>query len=118
MDRDGKQNRLPAIQELVVSHLLRHSDTHRSMGPHGIHPRVVRELAEKLVTLLAITYDQPLLTKEVPGNWKVANVMPIYRRVRRRLQGTMALILVLGMITEQMILSVITWHVQTQALRI
>lgn len=54
VDRGGKPDRPLAIQEDVVGHLLCHLDTHRSMEPHGIHPRVMRELAENLVKLLAI----------------------------------------------------------------
>lgn len=91
VDRNGKQNRPPAIQEDVVSHLLCLLDTHRSMGPHGVHPRVMRELAEKPVKLLAIIYDQPSLTREVPGNWKLANVMPIYKKDQKENPGICSL---------------------------
>ena len=42
-DRDW-ENDPPAIQE-TVSDLLHHIDIHKSMGPDGIHPRVLKELA-------------------------------------------------------------------------
>jgi len=45
-DRDGEQNESPLIQGEMISDLLHHLDTHRSMGPDEIHPRVLRELAE------------------------------------------------------------------------
>ena len=38
-DRDGEQNEAPIIQGEMVSDLLHHVDTHRSMGLDGIHPR-------------------------------------------------------------------------------
>ncbi|KAM9590852.1 uncharacterized protein ACIBXB_005900 [Morphnus guianensis] len=47
-DRDGEQNIPPIIQEETVNDLLRHLDTHKSMGPDGIHPREMKELAEGL----------------------------------------------------------------------
>ena len=43
-DRDGGQNKAPIIHEEAVNNLLCHLDTHKSMGPVGIHPRVLREL--------------------------------------------------------------------------
>ena len=43
-DRDW-ENDPPAIQEEIVSDLLHPIDTHKSMGPDGIHPRVLKELA-------------------------------------------------------------------------
>ena len=52
--RDGEQNKPPIIQEEAVYDLLPHLDTHKSMGLDGIHPRVLRELAEELTKPLSI----------------------------------------------------------------
>ncbi|KAK4831125.1 hypothetical protein QYF61_015428 [Mycteria americana] len=58
----------PIIQGEMLSDLLHCLDTHKSMGPDGIHPRVLKELAE-----------QSWLTEEVPVDWKLPNVIPIYK---------------------------------------
>ncbi|KAK4808572.1 hypothetical protein QYF61_009875 [Mycteria americana] len=63
-DRDGEQNKSPIIQEEAVNDLLCHLDTHKSMGPDGIHPRVLRELVEELAKPLSIIYQQSWLTGE------------------------------------------------------
>jgi len=47
-DRDGEQNEAPIIQGEIFSELLHHLDTHKSMGPDGIHPQVLRELVESV----------------------------------------------------------------------
>jgi len=42
------------------------SDTHKSMGPDGIHPRGLRELVDVLTKPLSIIYQQSCLAGEVP----------------------------------------------------
>ncbi|KAK4830361.1 hypothetical protein QYF61_010138 [Mycteria americana] len=76
-DRDGDQNGAPIIQGKMVSDLLHHLDTHKSMGPDEIHPRVLKELADVLTKPLSIIYQQSWLTGEVPVDWRLANVTPI-----------------------------------------
>ncbi|KFQ20254.1 hypothetical protein N332_03300, partial [Mesitornis unicolor] len=79
-DRDGKQSEAPIIHEEVVCDLLHHLDIHKSMGPDGIHPRVLRELADVYAKTLSIIYQQSWLTGEVPVGWRLANVTPIYKK--------------------------------------
>jgi len=57
-DRDGEKNKPPIMQEEEVNNLLCHLDTHKSMGPDGIHPRVLRELPQELAKPLSIIYEQ------------------------------------------------------------
>ncbi|KAK4817083.1 LOW QUALITY PROTEIN: hypothetical protein QYF61_027914 [Mycteria americana] len=45
-----------------------------------IHPRVLRELAEVLTKPLSILYQQSWLRGEVPVDWRLAHVTPIYRK--------------------------------------
>ncbi|KAK4829717.1 hypothetical protein QYF61_006092 [Mycteria americana] len=46
----------------MVSDLLHHLDMHRSMGPDGIHPRLIGA---------------------VPVDWRLANVIPISKKVQK-----------------------------------
>ncbi|KAK4809524.1 hypothetical protein QYF61_015081 [Mycteria americana] len=93
----------------MVRDLLHHLGTHRSMGPDGIHPRVLRELAEVLTKPLPILYQQSWLTGEVPGDRRSAN-----EGLKEDLgsYGPVSLTSVPGKVMEQIILSAITWHVQ------
>ncbi|KAK4810717.1 hypothetical protein QYF61_007691 [Mycteria americana] len=114
-DRDGEQNKPPIIQEEAVNDLLRHLDTHKSMGLDGIHPRVLRELAEELAKPLSIIYQQSWLTGEVPDDWRLANATPIYKKGRKEDPGNyrpVSLTSVPGKIMERFILSVLNRHVQ------
>ncbi|KFQ37525.1 hypothetical protein N332_14696, partial [Mesitornis unicolor] len=105
----------PIMHEEMVSSLLHHLDIHKSMGPDGIHPSVLRELAEVLAKPLSIVYQQSWLTGEVPVDWRLANVTPIYKKGRKEDLGNyrpVSLTLVPGKVMEQIILSAITRHMQ------
>ncbi|KAF1442156.1 hypothetical protein FQV24_0000798, partial [Spheniscus mendiculus] len=119
-DRDRKQDEPPIIQEEAVNNLLRHLDAHKSMGPDGIHPRVLRELAEELAKPLSIIYQQSWLTGEVPDDWRLTNVTPIYKKGRKEDLGNyrpdpgnyrpVSLTSVPGKIMERFILRALTRH--------
>ncbi|KFP59140.1 hypothetical protein N322_11276, partial [Cariama cristata] len=114
-DRGGEQNNPPVIQEEAVSDLLLHLDTNKSMGPDGIHSRTLKELAGVLAKPLCLIYQQSLLTGEVPDDWRLANVMPIYKKGRKEDPGNyrpVSLTSVPGKVMEQIILSEITRHVK------
>jgi len=68
------------IQVETVSKQLLHLDCHKSMEPDGIHPRLLRELAEMIAKLLSIIYQSSLSTREVPEVWRLASVAPIYKK--------------------------------------
>ncbi|KFV57421.1 hypothetical protein N341_12721, partial [Tyto alba] len=109
----GTQGAESIIQGEMVSELLHHLDTHKSMGPDGIHLRSLRQLAEMLKSL-SIIYQQSWLTREVPVDWKLSNVMPIYKKGQKEDLGNyspVSLISVPGKVMEQIILSAITQHV-------
>ncbi|RMC21521.1 hypothetical protein DUI87_02387 [Hirundo rustica rustica] len=115
VDGASEQNSPPIIQEEAVRELLRCLDTHKSMGPDGIHPRVMRELADELAKPLCIIYHQSWLTGEVPDDWKLANVTPIHKKGGREDPGSyrpVSQTSVPGKIMEQFILSLITQNLQ------
>ncbi|KFQ01578.1 hypothetical protein N329_12904, partial [Haliaeetus albicilla] len=105
----------PVIQGEMVSGLLHYLDAHKSMGPYGIHTRVLREMVEVLTKPLSIIYQQSWLTGEVPVGWKLENVTPIYKKGRKEDPGNYrpdSLTSLPGKVMEQIILSAITQHVQ------
>jgi len=85
------------------------------MGPDGMHPSVLRELAEELAKPSSIIYQQSWLTGEVPDDWRTANVTPIYKTGRTenpRNYRPVSLTLVPGKIMERFILSALTRDVK------
>ena len=52
-----KRNIPPVIQVEMVRELLLHVDCHKSRGPDGLHPRVLRELVEVTAESLSTIYQ-------------------------------------------------------------
>ncbi|XP_068516536.1 1-acylglycerol-3-phosphate O-acyltransferase PNPLA3-like [Anas acuta] len=55
---DGEQNKPTTNQVDTVRDLLLHLDCHKSVGPEGVRPRVLRELADMIAEMLSIIYQQ------------------------------------------------------------
>ena len=111
----GELTKPSTTQEDTVRDLLLQLDRPKSMGPDEIHPRVLRELAEAIAEPLSVVYQRSLLAGEVPEDWRLAGVTPIYQKGCREDPGNcrpVSLTWVPGKIMEQMVLREITRHVR------
>ncbi|GAB0182819.1 mitochondrial enolase superfamily member 1 [Grus japonensis] len=117
-DHDCGNDKLPADPE-IVQDLLLHLDAYKSMGPDGIHPRVLRELADVIARPLSIMFQRSSLESgEVPVDWKLANVVPIFKKGKKEDPGSyrpVSLTSVPGKITEKIMLGVIEKHLKDNA---
>jgi len=109
-DRGGEQNGPRIIHDEVVLDLLQKLDTHKSMGPDGLHPRVLRELADVVAKPLSIILQQSWLTGDIPVDRRLADVMSIFKKGQKDDPGSyrpISLTLVPGKVMEQIILGAI-----------
>ena len=53
------------------------------MGPEGMNPRVLRELAEVTAEPLSIIFVRPWRLGEVPEDWRIANVSLVFRKGKK-----------------------------------
>jgi len=90
-----------------------------SMGPDGMHPRMLRELADDIAEPLSIIFERSWRTGEVPEDWRKANVTPIFKKGKKEDPGNyrpVSLSSILGKVMEQLILEVIIKQVEEKKL--
>ncbi|PKU48001.1 rna-directed dna polymerase from mobile element jockey-like [Limosa lapponica baueri] len=78
----------PLVKENRVRDHLGKLNTHKSMGPNGMHPQVLRELADVIAKSLSIIIDRSWRKGEVPGNWRTDSVTRVFKQGRKESQET------------------------------
>ena len=58
----------------------RQHNLHKSMGPSGMHPRVLREQAEIIAEPLSIISERSWRMEEVPEDRRIVNVTLVFRK--------------------------------------
>jgi hypothetical protein len=62
---------------------IRNLKSFSAAGPDGIGPQLLQELQHELTPALVQIYRQSLRCGEVPEDWKLANVTPIFKKGKR-----------------------------------
>jgi len=71
------------IHDEIALDLLQKLDAYKSMGLDGLPPRALIESVDVVAKPLSIIFQQSWLTGDVPVDWKLANVMPIFKNSRK-----------------------------------
>ncbi|PKU41684.1 rna-directed dna polymerase from mobile element hypothetical protein [Limosa lapponica baueri] len=112
-----REEDFPSVGEGWVRDHLAKLDIHKSMGPDGMHPRVMRELADVIAEPLSIIFEKYWRMGEVPEDWRKANITPVYKKGKKEDPGNYRPIIptsVPGKIMELLILDVISKHIEDQ----
>ncbi|KAK4830989.1 hypothetical protein QYF61_014560 [Mycteria americana] len=70
----------PFMDSKTVRDQLYQLNVHKSTGPDGIHPGVPKELADVMAGPLSTIYLRSGESGEIPADWKLASVTPIYKK--------------------------------------
>ncbi|KFZ56694.1 hypothetical protein N321_01498, partial [Antrostomus carolinensis] len=90
-------------------------DIHESMGPDGMHPQVLKELAEVIAGPLSIIFAKSWETGEVPEDWRKANVTPVFKKGTKEDPGNYRLVSLTsipGKVMERLILGALSRHIK------
>ena len=118
-DHECGNSDFPFVDTEIVRDQLYQLNVHKSTGPDGIHPRVLKELADVMAGPLSIIYQRSWESREVPADWKPDNVTPTYKKGVREDPGNyrpVSLTSVPRKIMEKIILSTIERHLKDNAI--
>ena len=71
------------ITETKVMKLLKNLKQSKSPGPDQIHNKVLYEIREQIVKPLTSMFQASLDSGQLPKDWKVANITPIFKKGKR-----------------------------------
>ena len=62
-------------------------NTNKSCGPDDLHPKLLSELADIISEPLSILLNLSLMTGVIPEEWKLAKVVPVFKKGSKSLPG-------------------------------
>ena len=68
-----------------VTKLLKGLNPSKALGPDELHPRVLKELATELGPIFAHLFQQSIDSGEIPKDWTLANISPLFKKGDRSL---------------------------------
>ena len=80
----------PFMNDIVISKdgvikLLKGLNPSKALGPDELHPRVLKELATELSPVFAHLFQHSIDTGEIPKEWSLANICPLFKKGDRSL---------------------------------
>ncbi|PKU29183.1 rna-directed dna polymerase from mobile element hypothetical protein [Limosa lapponica baueri] len=88
------------------------------MGLDGLHPRVLRELADVIAGPLSIIFERSWRTGKVPEDWRKADVISVFKKGKKEDPGNYRLVSLTsipGKMMGWLILGIISKHMEEKS---
>ena len=109
---------LQVTDDMINKKLLK-LKVNKSPGPDKIHPRVLHEVADSILTPLRVIFNTSIRTMSLPQEWKHANVTAIYKKGQRTIPNNyrpVSLTCILCKVLESIIRDAVISHLKTNNL--
>ena len=68
------------FEEQAIFDILKNIDANKAPGPDGIAGVILKKCASNLAYPLSILYNISFSMGQLPSDWKLANVVPVYKK--------------------------------------
>ena len=114
----------PEIKSFVITEAdvlkeLRNLKPNKSPGIDGMHPNVLKELAEELAKPITVLFQKSAEESELPAHWLQALVTPIFKKGSKTLAENyrpVSLTCILCKVLEKMVVKIIIQHIKENEL--
>ena len=69
-----------SVSQNSVFFLLKTMNANKALGPDGIHGKILKNCATSLAYPLSLIFNTSLKTGAIPVEWKIANVVPVFKK--------------------------------------
>ena len=107
------------VSEGCVEKAIDQLNENSASGPDEIPSRVIKELKQQLLKPLTILFTESLKSGKIPEEWRLAEVVPIFKKGRRSEPGNyrpVSLTVTVGKLLERIVKDQIVNHLETNNL--
>ena len=100
-----------------IEKLLAELNPHKAAGPDAIRPLVLKELRRTIAPALCTIFSRSYKTGQVPGDWRTANIAPIFKKGCRNTAANyrpVSLTCICSKLMEHIMVSQISNHLDKQ----